>query len=453
MATPHSETEADPAEADSFVPFFGRFFPESLALSVLLALLALAVTTPYLGTLEQFELFSTGFYDLFALQMALILYWVLSATVVEAPPVGALFDRIAGLIPTGQTAIVYATGAIALAFGWVNWALGLVGGVLIGRRLCRRAHEEGVAVHYPSVLTAGLLSLVLANQGPSSPGALLMADAELAEMTGFLVDSAGAVGMAEFVLAPANLVPGLVLVTTLPLLLVVLAPDAEADRRELRTDPLLDGDIAATLDHYTLPTRSEYTAADFLEQSRLISMAAVAIGLVSAGIHFATGGSLTLLWLLFCLMILGLLVHVRPMAFRSKTTDATRWANHVAIPFMLYAVVFALLSGAGLYGAIGEVLAATAFGPFLASLGLGLLVPDPASVWVIVGPALVAGEAELLASLVTVMYGAGLSNLWLGFLFLGVLSVRGFDPREFVRHAAAVTGYVSLVVLACVALL
>lgn len=455
MATRSETVEADDAGDgdDGFVPFLGSFFPESLALSVLLALLALAVTVPYLAPIDQLELFSTGFYDLFALQMALILYWVLSATVVEAPPVGALFDRIAGLIPTGQTAIVYATGAVALGFGWINWALGLIGGVFIGRRLCRRAREEGVAVHYPSVLTAGLLSLVVANQGPSSPGALLMADAEMAEMTGFLADSAGSVGMAEFALAPANLVSSLLLIATLPLLLVVLAPDDEADRRELGADPLLEDDIAATLDHYVMPTRSEYTAADFLEQSRLISMIAVVIGVGSAGIHFATGGSLTLLWLLFCLMILGLLVHVRPMAFRSKTTGATRWANHVAIPFMLYGIVFALLSGAGLYDAIGDALAAGAVGPFLASLGLGLLVPDPASVWLIVGPAMVAGEVGLLTSLVAVMYGAGLSNLWLGFLFLGILSVRGFDSREFLRYAAAITAYVSVVVLACVVLL
>ncbi|WP_122088227.1 TIGR00366 family protein [Halalkalicoccus subterraneus] len=456
MATRHTDADADAGasdETEEFVPFFGRFFPESLALSVVLALIALVVTIPYFAPLDQLELFTTGFYDLFALQMALILFWVLSATVVESPPVGALFDHLAALVPTSQPAIVYATGAIALAFGWINWALGLVGGVLIGRRLCRRAREEGVAVHYPAVLTAGLLSLVLANQGLTSPGALLMADTALAEMTGVFADSTGAIGMTGFVLAPANLVPSLLLIVTLPLVLVGLAPDDEADRRELASGSLLEGSIRSTLDHYTLPTRSEYTAADRLEQSRLISGVAVVIGIGSAGIHFATGGALTLLWLLFCLMILGLLVHTRPMAFRSKTTHATRWANHVAIPFMLYAVVFALLSGAELYEPIGAALGTTELAPLVASFGLGLAIPDPAAVWVIIGPGLVGGGADLLNSLVAVMYGAGLSNLWLGFLFCGILSIRGFDWRLFAKYAAVLSGYVLAVVSAALLVL
>ncbi len=447
MATRHTDADASDGTDAGFVPFLGQFFPESLALSVLLALVALVVTIPSLPAYQQVETFTTGFYDLFAVQMALILYWVLSATVVESPPVGALFDRIARAIPTSQTAIVYSTGVLALAFGWVNWALGLLGGVFVGRRLCRRAREEGVAVHYPLVLTAGLLSLVLANQGPTSPGALLMADANLTEMSGFLAD-VGPLEMSGFLLAPANLVSSLVLVATLPLLLVILAPDAEADRTELGEGSILEGTISETFERYTLPSRSDYTVADWLEQSRLISGLAIVIGLGSVGLYFATGGGLTLLWLLFSLMILGLVVHVRPMAFRSKTTHATRWANHVAIPFMLYAVVFALLSAAGLYGAIGDALGGGAVGPFLAALGVGLLVPDPASVWVLVGPAASAGAgSNLVGSVVAVMYGAGLSNLWLGFVFLGVLSIRGFDWREFARYAAVISVYVSVVVL------
>lgn len=446
MATEQTKAETTSTETErEFVPFFGRFFPESLALSVLLALAAMIVTIPALGPLRQIEVFTTGFYELFVVQMALILYWVLSATVVESPPVGALFDRLADAIPTSQTAILYSTGLIALAFGWLNWALGLLGGVFVGRRLCQRAREEGVAVHYPLVLTAGLLSLVLANQGPSSPGALLMADTRLAEMTSFLADS-GTLSMGEFLLTPTNLVPSVVLVVTLPLVLVALAPDAEADRTGIEDGSILEGTIAETFEQYTLPSRGNWSVADRLEQSRLISMIAVVVGLGSIGLHFLTGGALTLLWLLFALMILGLLVHTRPMAFRSKTTDATRWANHVAIPFMLYAVVYALLSAAGLYGPIGDALGTGALGSFLAALGIGLLVPDPASVWVVVGPALVAAGADLVDSTVAVMYGAGLSNLWLGFLFLGVLSIRGFDWREFARYAAVISVYVTAVV-------
>lgn len=461
MATDNTRTDADSRGTASatddgsrrFVPLLGRFFPESFGLAVLLALAALLATAPSLGVESQLELFATGFYDLFTLQMALILLWVLSANVVESRPVGALLDRIAAAVPTSQRAIVAATAAIAMAFGLINWALGLVGGVLVGHRLCRRAREAGVAVHYPLVLTGALLSLVVTNQGLSSPGALLMADES--GTTNFLVESAGSVTASSVLLSPANVVASLVLLATLPPILVALAPGDESDRTELaEVESLVSeaGSAAGTLDRYE-PPEADRTFADRLEQSRLISLTAVVIGAASVGWHFATGGRLTLLWFLFALVVLGLLVHGQPMAFREKTTHATRWANHLAIPFLLYATVVALLSEAGLYVAIGDALGAAAAGAFAAAFGVGLLVPDPGAVWTLLGPALVAAGADLADSIVAVMFGAGLSNLWLGFLFVAVVGVRGFAWREFARYAAVVTVYVAAVVIASVTLL
>lgn len=446
MATDTDDAVGTPSGSDRFVPFIGRFFPESLGLAVVLALLALLGSLASLDPLAAVEHFATGFFELFQLQMALILLWVLSATVVWSRPVGGLLDRLVGALPTSQPAAIYATGVVALLFGWVNWALGLVGGVLVAQRLCRRAAADGERVHYPAVLTAALLSLVVTNQGLSSPGGLLMSDEE--GTTNLLVDAAGSLRMGEFLLAPVNLVPSAVLVFTLPLLLVVLAPGDEADRTELPdVETVLDGTIAETLDYYTPPADQD-TVADRLEQSPALSLTAVAIGAVSLGAHFAFGGALTMLWLLFALMMAGLLVHWRPMAFRSKTTHATRWANHLAIPFLLYAAAHVLLREAGLYAPMGDALVSAGSGvaSFLAAVGVGLLVPDPGSTWVLLGPA-VAADLELVRAVTAVMFGAGLSNLWLGFLFAGILGVRGFAYREFVKYAGVISAYAALVVI------
>lgn len=446
MATQSSDASV---EESSFVRVFGAFFPETFALAVVLTVLALLVTYPYLDVITQLELLTTGFFDLFTLQMALILFWVLSASVVESRPVGVALDWIADRIPTTQTAIIYATGSMALAFGWLNWALGLIGGVLLGQRLCERAREAGVPVHYPLVLTGALSSLVLANQGPTSPGALMMADTT--GRTNFLLDTAGSISVAQFVFDPVNLGSSVVLILGLPLALVALAPDDEADRAEFdEGESILETTIGETLDHYSSPPREDSTVADMLERSQVISLVAVVLGAVSVGAHFATGGGLTLLWLLFFLIILGLLIQGQPMTFRSKTTDATRWTNHVAIPFVLYAVVFALLAEAGLYGPIGELVGAIgspAVGSFIAALGAGLVIPDPGSVWVVLGPALVTTGMGLVDSIVMAMYGAGLSNLWLGFLFAGILSVQGFDWREFLEYAGVLSACVAAVVV------
>ncbi|NKE34840.1 TIGR00366 family protein [Natronococcus sp. JC468] len=459
--TPATESRSDDAATDAdsegdlrsaFVPTFGKYFPESLVGALGLAVLAVLVTVPELEPTTQLELFGGGFYvyDLFALHMLLILYWVLSAAAVESPRVGAALDRLAALLPTSQAGAIYATGVLSLALGWFNWALGLIGGILLGQRLCRRARENGTAIHYPSVLTGGLLALVVANQGPSSPGALIAADDT--GLANVMVDDAGTIGMGEFLVHPANLVPTLLFVLTLPLLLVWLAPDSEDEIEPLEDrDRLLEGSIAETLEHYA-PAREpvDWQLGDRLENAEWLTWIVVAIGAVSLGWHFGTGGALTLPWLAFGLVVVGLAVQGPPMAFREKTEDATRWATHVAIPFLLYAATFALLMEAELYARLGDGLAATGLpsvGSYVAAFALGLLVPDPGSLWLLQGPAVAAAGVEGAPALVATMYGAGISNLWLAFLFASVLSIYGFDWREFVTYAAAVTAYVSVVVV------
>jgi len=456
MATNTKTDDTRSQESDDrFVPFLGQYFPESLTLAALLAVLGLVVTVPYLGVIEQLEQFSTGFFSLLTVQMSLILFWVLSATVVESRWMGRMFDLVAGALPAGnQWAIIYSTGVVALLFGWVNWALGLIGAVFIGYQLSSQAEANGVHVHYPAVLTAGLLSLVVTNVGLTSPGALLMADST--GTTNVIVDpDVGnlVVDTSAFLLHPVNIVSLALFVLTLPALLALLAPSEENKRKSVSefTD-VVQGSISNTLDTYSIPPKEEWVFADKLEQSRTIAVVTFILGAISIGGYFLNGGELSMLWLLFGLIILGIFIHGRPMAFAEEVTDATRWANHIAIPFLLYAAVFSLLSTVGFYGNIGEVIAATGITQttsYLVALVLGVLIPSPGSLWVIQGPAIVASGAELIPSLVSVMYGAGVSNLWLGFLFVGTIAtIYGFSWREYVRYAAAITAYVSVVIIA-----
>ena len=90
---------------------------------------------------------------------------------------------------------------------------------------------------------------------------------------------------------------------------------------------VLDGSITETLDHYSPPPREEWEVADRLEQSPVISVVTFLLGAASVVAYFATGGRYTILWLLFALMVLGVFVQVRPMAFVAKTNDATKWVT------------------------------------------------------------------------------------------------------------------------------
>jgi short subunit fatty acids transporter len=441
-------TETGTAIRDSeFVDRFQEFYPEPLVFAVLLGVLALLVTAPSLPLTDQLELFTTGFYDLFRVQMALLLWWLLSATVVESRPFGAMLDAIAARVPTSQRAIVGTTTIFALVGGWINWAVGLIGGVYLGRRLTHRARNAGVAVHYPTVLFGGLLATVTAYQGLTSPAGLLLAETGSVNPLG---GQAGVVPLGATIFDPSNLLAGGVLLVSLPLILVTVTPDGSTVGRAPADD---ERSIAETFDHYEPTPASAAVPADRLEDSRVLTAVVVLIGLSSISWQWLTGSGVAMLGTLFTLVMVGLLFQQRPMAFVEKISHGTRWIRHLAVPFLFYAGTYALLAKSGLYAAVGTALANTglpAASTYLVSLLAGLLVVDPGSLWVLLGPAVTQTGTAVSELATTTMFGAGLSNLWLSFLFLRILGVEGIETSTFLRYATGVTVYVSAVVVVAV---
>lgn len=474
------------SDSSTFVAAFERYYPGPLVVSLLLVVAVTLITAPVLAPVDQLGIVATGFYDLLVVQLALILWWVLSVTLVVSSGVGrgldGLVDGLADRITRSPARVVGATAVIALSLGWVNWALGLIGGVYVGQKLCRLADERGVAVHYPAVLTAGLLGLVLANQGPTSPGGLLMADSLLGtgDISGDLYPGEAATGDGEeaeqittvedydgffgffgiedpvafstFLLHPTNLVATLVLLVTIPLLLVKLQPTENVRTIEETGDLLVTGDIRTRLTEYSPPPREEWTFSDRVENSWPLAVGTGLFGMLYVVWYVWSGHSPSLLWLLFALIVLGLIVHRVPQAFIDQCTTASRWAIAIGLPFVFYAAVIVMVHEADLASSVGGTLGsapASALPAYLLAFVVGVLVPDPGSVWLIVGPILEAATGDLVASLVVTMFAAGISNLWLGFLFLGIFASRidGFDWREFTYYAAAISVYASAVVV------
>jgi short subunit fatty acids transporter len=451
------ETESAATEDEHekrFTPFFGKFFPESLTLAILLALITVVLTSPFIDVTTQLRQLSLGWAELLAVNMAIILWWLLPVTIVESPRFGRVLDSIASFVPaSSQSSVIYSIGFISLLFGWINWAFGLIGGILIGQRVCKKAEENDTVVHYPLVLTASLLALIIANQGITSPGGLLMT----AEETNFIAEEVGTLSISSFVLEPINLISSILLIVTLPAVLVLLAPTEENVKSIESYEELPSSSISDTLNHYTPPEIDASVVADKIENSQAISVIAFFLGGFSILSYFIfESGNVTILWYLFTLMILGLVFQKYPMAFVEKTNSAAKWANHVAIPFIFYAGIFALLRESGLRETVGSVIASVGGEislSFIIAFVVGLFVPDPGWLWVIEGPVLVSAGADTTHALIAVMYGAGLSNLWLGFLFASLLSINGFSWREYTKYASAITIYVALIVLGVIAIL
>lgn len=477
-------TDDTTSRGTAFVAAFDRYYPGPLVMSLLLVVAIAVGTAHLLSPFEQLEIVATGFYDLLVVQAALIFWWVLAATLVYSERVGQAFDLfadgVADSLTLSSTRVIVVTALTALLLGWINWALGLIGGVFIGQKLARIAGERDVPVHYPAVLFAGLLGLVIANQGPTSPGGLLMADSLLG--TGNVADIyPGGTGGADteadqittvedyagffrffgiedpvnywgFLLHPANLAASVALVVTLPVVLAKLAPQRDVVTIEDAGDLIVSGEIRSALTEYSPPPREEWTFADKVENSRILAYLTGVFGLVYVVWFLYSGYMPSMVWFLFSLIVVGLLVHDVPQAYIEQCTTASQWAVAIGLPFVFYAAAVVMVDTAGISGPLGDTLAGaplTELPSYILAFGTGLVVPDPGSVWLIAGPIIQSATGDLMGSLVLTMYASGISNLWLAFVFLGIFANRidGFDWREFAYYALACTIWSSAVVI------
>jgi|GEM_PF-4288506 len=428
---------------DSFVHFFGKFFPESMTLAVILSILALIITIPHLGAIKQLELISTGFFDFFSLQMALILWWMLSAVVIESEIVGRLLDKITQVVPLEEKYIISFIAIFSLVIGWINWAFGLIPAILMGHKLCLKAKEKNIKVHYPAVLFASLLALISGAVGLTSPGALTLTDGTIHQVA-FL--DLPTLSITEFALARANIASFAMMLVGVPIIILLLTKKEKTEIKD--EESIIQKNIRNTLKPLEIPPKEEWIPANYLEYTPLLSIIAFVIGSISIGWAWIQS-DVTMLGVLFALMMVGLLIQKNPATFTKKTTDSTKWAAHMAVPFLLYGGVYALLSESGIYLNLAGMLETLPItGSYITAFITGLIVPDPGSLWLLVSPIL-SEAVEITTSVTLAMYASGVSNIWLGFLFAGILSIKGFDWREYVRYAFTITVYVSAVVLIC----
>ncbi|OKY77814.1 MAG: Short chain fatty acids transporter [Candidatus Methanohalarchaeum thermophilum] len=418
----------------SFVTFLGGYFPESMTLAVLLSIIVLLGSLTSIKLLEALELFSTGFFNFLELQMSLILWWMLPAIVVESERTGIILDKITEKIPPKEKYIVLITFILAFFLGWVNWAFGLITSILVGQKLCIKAKNNGNKINYHIILFISLLSLISGNIGITSPGALILTENYL-EITN--------ISIINFALNVQNLIIFSSMFLLLPLL--YYHSTGKENKEISERDLIINTSIKEKLKHHNIPPKDSWVPADYLEYSSLLSIIAFLIGTTSitwAWIH----GNITMLGILFAILMLALISQKNPVAFMEKGADSTKWSLHLAIPFLLYAGTYSLLTKATLYTPIKNLLnGIPVIGSYLIALGAGILIPDPGSLWFLLSP--LSEVAGVLNSLITTMYAAGISNIWLGFIFIGILGIKGFNWKEYIEYALLTTVYLSIVII------
>jgi short-chain fatty acids transporter len=360
------------------------------------------------------------------------------------------FERLARL-PNSRFTAVWFTSFVAMAAALVPWAIGLIVGAIMAKRVAYECREQGIAVHYPLLAAAGYTSLMVFHGGLSSSVGLLMADPALIPAT-FPEYARVGIPLEGTIGSPANIVTTGTLLVVVPVVMGLLHPEEGIRELPRRTYREIDAVVAGSQggDPATDGGGDARSVADRLNDSKLIGLSIAVFPayfvldawvLQPGGISNLTLNSINALFLL-----LAVLLWTRPTAIVAQMRDSVTNVSGIIFQFPFYAGIAGLLTGTGLAAVIVEffgAFATPATWPVIGVLVAGVVnvfIPSGGGQWVAMGPIMLDITTgfgyEPEQAVIIEMLGDQLTNMVQPFWAIPLLAIADLRARDIIGYTA-----------------
>ena len=383
--------------ADKIIP---ESFVFALVLTAIVFLLAIFLTES--GVMDVIGYWYGGLWSMigFAFQMTIMV--VLTSMAAKSPQLEKVLSRIASIPKTAAAAY-----AVLIIFGtlasWINWAFGTILTPVLAMYLSKNLKK----LHFPLMVAAGYATMVMVQ--PICPS--ISAVALLASPDHFMVDQIGVLPVSSTAFNPL----GLIMVAILFLVTLFVTIKTTPPEDEVIS---FEGEI--NIGSEADDSKGE-TAADKMNNSRIMLGLFSLIGVVYVVFHFATGNGLSLNFIIFLFLLADLILYKTPKRFVDAVKDNMHLAANVMIQFPFYGGIMGVMASSGLTGVLasGLVFLSTEktiyWASYLSASIVNLFVPSQGGQWIVQGPILVEAAQSFNAhmpSIVTAfMLGDEATNL------------------------------------------
>jgi len=387
----------------------------------------------------------------FALQMCLIL--VTGHALASSPPVSRVLDHLASLPSRAFTAVAL-VALVAAVLGTLNWGLGLIAGALMARRVGVAMDRKRIAVHYPLLVAAGYIGLLVWHGGFSGSAPLKVTNpAEISDIFGENPPF-GALGLTRTILSPMNVFVTGGLIVLVPVLLGLMSPKREESierAAHFGVGPEKDEDHGIEVEKPLIPRLLEDTPIVTALLVGLIGWWALRYYLLTPEGTASGFFSLTPDTVNMTMLLLGLVCHGTPRRYVRAVDEAARGCSGIIIQFPLYAGILGLMQASTggapnlteqLAGGIASISNETTL-PILTLFSAGLVnlfVPSGGGLWAVQGPIVMSAAADAGVSpgkmVMALAYGDELTNMLQPFWALPLLAIAGVKARDIVGYTA-----------------
>lgn len=417
---------------------FLKFMPSAFVFAILLTIITAIGAYVWLDTTPMKIITSwyDGFFDLLGFAMQIVLIIITGFSIALSPIIKRGIDSFTRHInsPTQVYFLVVLIGLILtlISFGWV------VITCVLARELALRVK----GVHYPFLIGCVYISSGSWVSGLSSSIPLL-----LNTKNNFLINSGVLSEVIPTSYTLGSILNIVMIITTLivvPLILVILRPRKTSNKEISDLIIAKENSNTQTIKEEALSQKLPFKSySDNLNNSFILQMIIVVMGLVYIVYHFSTNGfDLSFNIMIFIFIIVGLLLHKTPMRYVISMKKASSNISGILFQYPFYAGIMGIMLYTGLGENLGQILAAQASinsYPFLAYLTgafVNFAIPSAGGEFAVVGPSIINAVKEIGTGLPTeeitemiaraslsVAYGESLSNLLQPFYLLLVLPI------------------------------
>lgn len=420
-----------------FTNLMNKYLPDSFTIAIILTIVAglLAMTFEGTGFIETTEFWGSGFWDLLAFTMQMVVILAAGYVLAKTPVVDRLINRIISKVERQKTAIIVATLAGGIG-SLLNWGFGLIVGGIVAGKLARQVK----GVHYPLIIAAGYSGFSLYGLGISGTVPVL-----ISTPGHFLEDVIGVIPLTETIFSIPMMLTTLAVLITLPIVNSLLHPKNPEDVVEINKDLNLDEEINLE------PLEDEKgTLASKINHSKIVGLSIGLLGLLYIVLHFVKGGTIDLNIVNFALIFLGITLLGAPIYYVKILNEGVKTVSGIILQYPFYAGIMGILAGSGLvitFSGWFVSFSAAENLPFwgvISAWFINILAPSGGGQWAIQGPVMVEAAKTIGASIpqtaMGVMIGDAWNNMVQPFWILPILALSGLRLKD-------VMGYMVLIML------
>ncbi len=428
-----------------FVFIFENIMPDPYVFAVLLTFIGSLLAWKFAPNATPSSIIAAwygGVFAIFTFAFQMVIMLVAGYALATSPAIHRALSRVASLATTPASAVTL-TLLIGMIASWLNWGLGLVTAALLAREVAKR-----VPTDFGWLVAAAYSGFVISTEGLS--GSIALSQATHGSVLNIVEKVTGhGLPLSQTVFTRFNLIPITVLLVVLPILFRYLAPTPAntvvADPERLRAE-----------DHVRLPLETANTFGAKLDRAWILNLGLALFGIFAVVLELRhTRGAIDLNLVIMVLVMLGLLLHWRPIAYVTAVKNAARIAGPLVLQYPLYGGLMGIITTTGLAAVLAKIFIhfSTArtlpFFTYLTSLVITLFVPSGGGHWAVQGPFAIPAAVKLHSSLagttMSVAMGESVANMLQPFFALPILAIAGIRMRRMMGFMV-ITFFVSLVV-------